>query len=155
MTRQQLAIIALLVAVPLFVIPLVSPIPDQEPHLKMTREGNGQLNPIQYLEQTVRYQTLSSPAQHLFATLFQDSGTTTVPLDEVPKPWARLAPDDQEPGGSPTYLQVVKNGRYYEVRLERFLPQPPLPAVVLRLGPLVAAIAVGNLAGYFLLTAEK
>ncbi len=151
MNRRWLTVIALLIALPLFAAPLVSPIPDQEPHLSVTSEDSG-TEPIQYLETSVQYQNLSNPAQRILDKSFQDSTTVSVPLDEVPEPWASLAPDKRR--GEATYLQAVRNGRYYEVRIERFLPQPPLPAVVLRLGPLAVAIALGDLAGYFFLTAE-
>jgi hypothetical protein len=170
MNRRHLAVVALIIAVPLFAAPLVSPVPDYGPHLQVatnnepvTFETEKRKENVLQNETTMRYQNLSASAKRFFDTsvkyysdvAFEKEGPTSFPLAEAPEPWATLAPADQGKGPDTTFVYVVKNGQYYSVVLFRFTPGPSLQELMLRLGPLLAAIGLGTVASYLFLTAEE
>ncbi|RRJ31459.1 hypothetical protein [Halocatena pleomorpha] len=166
MNRRHRAVIAVLIAVPLFVTPLVSPVPNYDAHIEMgvhqepvnqsaSETGQQQVGDAP----TVRYQNLSAPGQRLFDSGYNDTvwsgilmeDAPTVPLDEAPEPWATLVPTRSK---GATTVYVHRDGHYYETVLHRFTPKPSLPAFGLRLGSLLGAIGFGTLAGYFGLASE-
>jgi hypothetical protein len=167
MNRRHLAIIALIIAVPLFAAPLVSPVPDYGPPLEVL-PGN---EPLNFTNETVKekrlksvttvqYQTLSPAARHVFDAAYTNTDTMdttdyTVRLDKAPEPWFMLAPTNQDVGLDFGHLIIVKHGQYYSVPLSRFTPGPSLQEVMLRLGPLLGAIGLGTVADYLFLTAEE
>jgi hypothetical protein len=159
MNRRHLAVIAVVIAVGLFAAPLVSPVPDYGPHLEVdvydkpvkfstTEEKKDRLRN----ETTMRYRNLSAPAQRLFEKAYKHPGEEiSVRLDEAPETWATLVPEKSR------YAKLVyvhKDGHYYSMQLSQFTPGPSFLAFMLRLGPLLGAIGLGTLAGYFVLTAE-
>jgi hypothetical protein len=154
MNRRYLAVIALLVALGLFAAPLVSPIPNQEPHVRVDL-SKSKPDSFEDVKPTYRYQNLSDSAQHFFDTQVSTDDEPPIPLADVPAPWA---PSDNVTAraiaDAENDLQVVKHGRYYAMYLVWTVPQPPLTAVVPRFGALMAAIGLGTLAGYVALTAE-
>lgn len=158
MNRRLLAVIAVLIAVGLFGAPLVSPVPDYGPHLKVTvSDEPATFSTAEEKEKKLRnkttmdYQNLSAPAQHLFDTADKSQNTeTTVRMDEAPESLATLVPEDT----SSNIVYVHKDGHYYDTYLYRFTPKPSLQAFLLRVGSLLGAIGLGTLAGYFVLTAE-
>ena len=169
MNRRHLAVIALVIAVPLFAAPLVSPVPDYGPHLQVATNDEPVNFPTEKVKEsrlrnvtTLHYQQLSPSAQHVFntsvnydaAVMFAKSAPTSFPLDEAPEPWTTLASANQSGGLERSLVFVSKHGRYYAVRLIQFTPGPSFQAFMLRLGPLLAAIGLGTLAIYFVLTAE-
>lgn len=160
MNRRHLTVIAVVLAVGLFVAPLISPVPEYGPHLRVHANdepmnvstetgGESQLRS----GQTLRYGNLSSAAQQLIdeghtAERFGDE--PTVPLGEAPESFASLAPED----GAYSAVYVQKDGQYYAVELRQYTPSPSLLEFLLRIGSLFGAIALGTLAGYFTLTRE-
>ncbi|UPM44779.1 hypothetical protein [Halocatena salina] len=166
MNRRHRAVIAVLIAVPLFGAPLVSPVPNYDAHIEMgVHQEPVNQSAIETEKKqvgdvpTVHYQNLSVPAQRLFESGYNATWNgiliengPTVPLDEAPEPWATLIPTRSK--GDATTVYVHKDGHYYETKLHRFTPKPSLQAFGLRLGSLLGAIGFGTLAGYFGLTAE-
>jgi hypothetical protein len=161
MNRRRLASLALLLAVALFAFPLVSPVPAQEPKLAVDADDNPSEQPYNYTNETVYYDRLSPAAQQWF-----DAAPSTeriqpeniVPLDSPPEPWATFVPNNTTATSfleARTFVQVVKNDRYYHVTLFRITPKPPQQAVMMRLGPLVVSIVLFGLAGHLFLTAEN
>ncbi|MFC6964058.1 hypothetical protein [Halocatena marina] len=159
MNRRYLAVIAVLIAVPLFAGPLVSPVPDYGPHIEISADKvnfsseeekeEGIRN-----ETTIDYQNLSNSGQQLFDKADKRgwSSDTMVRFDEAPKSWTTNF--SQGFKAETNVIYVHKNGQYYHVNLHRFIPSPSFKAFMLRLGPLLGAIGLGTLAGYFVLTAE-
>jgi hypothetical protein len=159
MNRRHLAAIAMIIAVPLFAGPLVSPVPTYDAHLEVDVHGPLNFSTAEEKEArlrnetTVRYRTLSAPKQRLFERgTKQTDGEISVRLAEAPETWATLVPEQNRYSWTVVYVQ--KGGHYYSIRLSQFTPGPSFLAFMLRLGPLLAAIGLGTLAGYFVLTAE-
>ena len=156
MNRRMLAVIAMLVAVPLFVAPLVSPIPNPETSV-VVNIGPPQPDPVpaEYVGKTTyRYQNLSAAAQEFFDTQVSSDSRELIAPTAVPAPWV--------PPGNGTAAaiannsgQVLKKGQYYPMYIGTYTPQPPFVAAALRFGALGGAIGLGTLAGYFVLTAEN
>lgn len=179
MNRRHRAVIALVIAVGLFGAPLVSPVPNYDAHLQMENKpvnlstiekGDKQVGNMT----TVRYQTLSTPAQRFFDRVNKGNGSNErlqrafppdvvnkhngsddiiVPLDEVPKPWSTFVPKSGDYDRATVY--VHKDGQYYSMDIERSTPGPSFQALMLRLGSLLGAVGLGTLAGYFTLTTEE
>lgn len=159
MNRRHRAIMALVIALPLFAGPLVSPVPNYDAHLQMdTKSMNA--STMEENEKrwgnitTVRYQNLSTPAQRFFDRVNKHNGSDDImlPLTEVPKPWSTFVPKSGDYDRDIVY--VHKDDQYYLMDIRRLTPGPSLQAFMLRLGPLLGAIGLGTLAGYFTLTAE-
>lgn len=156
MNRRVLAFIVLLIAVPLFAAPLVAPIPNPEP-LVTVSIGPAEPDPVpaeygHVSQTTYRYQNLSAAAQHFFDTQNASDDETHLPPETVPAPWASRV-NATASAIATTDGQVVKDGQYYPMYVGMVTPQPPLSAVMPRFGALIAAIGLGDLAGYFFLTA--
>jgi hypothetical protein len=162
MNRRHLAVIAVVIAVGLFAAPLISPVPDYDAHLEVSviddpvNFSADNLDEIERRDVTkMRYQTLTAPAQRLFERAYKAEGYfngPTVPRDEAPESWVTLVPKGDHAMAS---VYVRKDGHYYRTRLSFVTPAPSLQAFMLRLGPLLGAIGLGTLAGYFVLTAEN
>lgn len=103
MNRRRFALIALVIAVGLYAGPLVSPVPDYGPHLRVTvqdepitfqsEEGEARLRNAT----TMDYRNLSTSAQRLFDRGYKQdrfSDWPTVRLDEVPRSWSTLVPTE-------------------------------------------------------------
>lgn len=182
MNRRHRAVIALVIAVGLFGAPLISPVPNYDAHLKMenkpvntsiVEEKENQKGNITM----VRYQNLSTSAQRFFDRVNNDNGSNErlqrafsytdisgmvknhngsddiiVPFDEAPKPWSTFVPKSGD--NNLETISVHKDGQYYLMDIHRDTPGPSLQAFMLRLGPLLGAIGLGTLAGYFTLTTE-
>jgi hypothetical protein len=158
MNRRHLAVIAVVIAVGLFGAPLISPVPTYDAHLAVDVYGPLKFSTTEEKEArlrnetTLRYRNLSSPAQRLFERgNKQPGGEISVRLDEAPETWATLVPEKSRYG---KLVYVHKDGHYYSIQLSQFTPGPSFLAFMLRLGPLLGAIGLGTLAGYFVLTAE-
>lgn len=159
MNRRHLAVIALVIAVGLFGAPLVSPVPDYGPHIDVgahpvnfttEQEKSSQLRNAT----TVDYQNLSDSTQHLFdrANKSDRRDDVTVRFEEAPDSLTTLFSNGSESELNQIY--VHKDEQYYHMDLYRFTPGPSLQTLMLRLGPLLGAIGLGTLAGYFVLTTE-
>lgn len=151
MNRRQLAVLAVVIAVPLFTIGLVAPVPDYGPHLEtsVSHQPDGKLNEE---NPTVAYRNLSTSAQQLFDEADNNGyNSVSVPMDDAPKSWATLVSEKEKTNGR--YVQ--KDGQYYLIYFTWTIPTPSFVTVVLRLGPLLGAIGLGTLAGYLVLTTEK
>jgi hypothetical protein len=162
MNRRRFANLVLLIAMALFAVPLVSPVPIQEPKLAVDASDNPSKHPYNFTNETVKtvyYDSLSPAAQQWFDTapsMETIQPENIVPLDSPPEPWVTFAPDTATSVDKAfTYVRVVKNDRYYMVTLTRIIPKPPQQAVMLRLGPLVGSIVLFGLAGHLFLTAEN
>lgn len=161
MNRRRLAVIALVIAVPLFGTPLVSPVPDYGPHLRVIVNDDPTTFPTEQAKEnqlrnttTMDYQNLSAHAQRLFErgyTTEQFADEPAVRLDEVPESWTTLVPNESDTG---RFIYIYKDDEYYYTGFQQFTPGPSLQAFILRLGPLIGAIGFGTLAGYFVLTIE-
>ncbi|WP_330631497.1 hypothetical protein [Halocatena halophila] len=168
MSRSNYAIIALLVAVPLFAGGLVAPVPDYDAHLQFDANATSNISETQSPE--IQYQNLSQPAQQLFdrikrgngsnATLQERfpniSGVTMNTSDDVIVPVATTPQDftqyhsDTERGGIHV---LVKDGEdNYEMYVYQATPKPSTQSVLLRLGALLGAITLGTVAAYLRLT---
>lgn len=159
MNRRHLAVVAMVIAVPLFAGPLVSPVPDYDAHLEMNVYGPENFSSSEEKadqlrnKTTVRYRNLSSPAQRLFERGNKHpGGEISVRLDEAPEMWATLV---SEKSRFAKLVYVHKDGQYYPVQLSQFTPGPSFLAFMLRVGPLIGAIGLGTVASYLFLTAEK
>ncbi|WP_248910114.1 hypothetical protein [Halocatena marina] len=166
----------LVLALVLFVFPIVSPVPAQDPAVEVLRDPNASSQPKQVASEIVRYQNLSSDAQQWFEELPRGKKSfeaETVPIDSPPEPWASFVPNESETNAQPangqidaqsdmrrllsvvTIVQVERNGRYHPVQLMRIEPRPPQQAVALRLGSLVGSIGLFGLAGQQWLTKNQ
>jgi hypothetical protein len=151
MNRRHLAVLALVIAVPLFTIGLGSPVPDYGPHLKIQvnhlpdgteREGI----------QSVEYRNLSPSAQQLFDKADNNGNNDlSVQMDDAPKSWATLVSEDVQTNR----ISVQKDGQFYMVYFVWYIPTPSFVTLMLRLGPLLGAIGLGTLAGFLVLTTER
>jgi hypothetical protein len=159
MNRRHLAVIAMLIAVPLFGAPLVSPVPTYDAHLEVGVYNEPTTWPTEQAKEkelrnttTLRYRNLSAPAQRLFDRAYKQPGEEiSVRLAEAPETWGALVPEKSR---YLDFVYVYKDGHYYSVQLSQYTPGPSFLAFMLRLGPLLGAIGLGTLAGYFVLTAE-
>lgn len=161
MNRRRFALIALVIAVGLYAGPLVSPVPDYGPHLRVTVQEDPMTFQTEEAKETqlrntttMRYRNLSGHAQRLFDRGYKQerySDEPTVRLDEAPESWTTLIPKERYDSVS---VYVHKDGQYYYMGLSRFTPGPSFGAFMLRLGPLLGAVGLGTLAGFFVLTAE-
>lgn len=165
MNRQYLLGGLVVLALVLFAVPLVSPVPAQEPAAEVLRDPNSSDQPYPVTNETVAYENLSSDAQRWFDELPQSEesyAAEIVPIDSPPEPWASFVPNGSEMNASPgndqidqqrrfwslfTYAQVEKDDRYHLVALKRIEPRPPQQAVALRLGALVSSIGLLGFAG--------
>ena len=157
MTRRHLAVIAVLIAVGLFVAPLVSPVPDYAPRLEVDVNSEpSDFSTEAEREQeignttTMRYQNLSPSAQRLFERGLKSETEVTVQYDEAPEAFATLVPTS----GYSESVYVRKDGQYYFMVLAQTTRQPSFLAFMLRAGAFLGAVGLGSLAGYFVLTAE-
>lgn len=161
MNRRHLASLVLVLAVALFMIPLVSPVQTQEPKLAVDTGDTPSKQPHNFTDETVRYQQLSPAAQQWFDSV--PTGETIrqeniVPLDSPPEPWTTFVPnatDTTNISDVRSTVQVVKNDSYYILILLRITPKPPQQAVMMRLGPLVVSVGLFGLAGHLFLSAER
>lgn len=148
----------LAIAIPLFVSPLIFPISDTGVHLEVDVSDNSSdistLGEEWKKDQTIlRYQNFSPTAQRLYDRAAEnDDNEAIVTIDKAPESLIALLPEETEGASHSIYVQ--KDGQYYRMNLHRFTPKPSLQAFMLRLGPLLGAIGLGTLAGYFVLTAE-
>ncbi|UPM44821.1 hypothetical protein [Halocatena salina] len=157
MNRRILAGIAMLVAVSLFVAPLVSPIPNPETDVVVSI-GPPEPDPVpaeygSVAKTTYRYQNLPAAAQEFFDDQVSTDSRELIVPTEVPAPWA---PPSKATAASIANNsgQVLKKGQYYPMYIGTYTPQPPLLAAIPRFGALVGAIGSGTISGYFILTAE-
>lgn len=159
MNRRHRALIAVFIAIPLFAGPLVSPVPDHDPHIEVSVDSMNFSTEDEKEKKlknstTMHYQNSSASAQRLFDTANKGGreDDVTTRFEEAPTSWTTLF--SKEPGGETNRIYVHKDGQYYYMNLHRHTPKPSLQAFMLRLGPLLGAIGLGTLAGYFVLTAE-
>ncbi|RRJ34000.1 hypothetical protein [Halocatena pleomorpha] len=147
MNRRHLAVLAVVIAVPLFTIGLISPVPDYGPQLETSvyHQPDGNLNEE---TPTVAYRNLSTDAQQLFDKANNNGpNSAAVPIDDAPTSWATLVSETAETNER----YVRKNGKIYGVYLTWDVPAPSFGTVMLRLGPLLGAIGLGTLAGFLIL----
>ncbi len=159
----------LVLALVLYALPLVSPVPAQDPAVEVVRDPNSSNQSYPVTNETVAYENLSPNAQQWFDKLPQSersSAAKVVPINSPPEPWASFVPNGSETNARPangqideqidetrriwsvlTYVQVVKDDRYHFVVLARIEPRPPQQAVALRLGSLVGSIGLLGFAG--------
>ncbi|UPM44162.1 hypothetical protein [Halocatena salina] len=153
MNRRHLAVIALVIAVPLFTVGLVSPVPEYEPHLDIAVSNS--VDDQEELNEDItkmEYQNLSTSAQQLFKkSNNNEHSSVSIPTDEAPNSWATLVSESTQSHR----IYVHKGGQYHLTWITWSVPTPPLAAVMLRLGPLLGAIGLGTLAGVLILTTEK
>lgn len=149
MHRRQLAVIALLVALPLFVFPVVSPPPEPEPRLSahVTEIGSG----VSEDEFTVyNYTNLSTPARDLFDEANGVSTYVAVPASDAPDRFLAIA--DNEHSSS---ALVVREGRYFSLDLDVEHPDPSAGALLSRAVPFVLAVVLGCAGGYALVNSGE
>lgn len=148
----------LTIAVPLFASPHIFPISDTGVHFEMdvsdTPRNVSTIDEEWKKDRTIlRYQNFSAAAQRLYDTATENGDNEViVTIDEAPESLVAHLPEKTEGVSHSIYVQ--KDGQYYHTNLHRFTPKPSLGAFMLRLGPLLGAIGLGTLAGYFVLTAE-
>lgn len=165
MNRRRLIGGVVILALMLYALPLVSPVPAQEPAVEVLRDPNGSTQSYAIANETVQYENLSPAAQQWFDELPQSErrqAATVVPIDSPPEPWASFVLNGSEtsnPEASEqlnetqrirsvlTYIQVVKDDQYHLVIFTRIEPRPSQQAVALRLGSLVGSIGLFGLAG--------
>lgn len=153
MNRRHLAVLAVVIAVPLFTIGLISPVPDYGPHLETTVSTTvSEKKELNKNITTVEYQNLSSSAQQLFDTADNNGHSeVSVPMDEAPKSWATSVSEST----LSNRIYVQKDGQYHFMWLVWTIPTPSLVTLMLRLGPLFGAVGLGTLVGYLVLTADS
>lgn len=164
MNHRHFLGVVLVGALVLFAVPLVSPVPAQDPAVEVLRYPNSTAEPQPFTNETVHYNNLSPAARQWFDELprsEQQFEAKVVPIESPPAPWASFVPNGSETSNAATeqidrrqriwsfltYVQVERDGRYHLVGLMRIEPLPPQQAVALRLGSLVGSIGLFGLAG--------
>jgi hypothetical protein len=157
MNRRPLAIIAVIIAVGLFIAPLISPVPDHAPRLEVDAASEpSDFSSVEEREKeignttTLRYQNLSPAAQRLFEKGSTQPDGVTVRYKKAPEVFTTLIPRS----GSGEIVYVQKDGQYYYMVLGQNTRQPSLLAFMLRAGSFLGAVGLATLAGYFVLTAK-
>ncbi len=167
MNRSNYAIIALLIAVPLFAGGLVAPVPDYDAHLQLDATA---VSNVSGTTTELRYQNLSQPAQRLFdrvkrgqgsnATLqerfpnisgvtMNSSDDVVIPVASTPQDFTQYHSDTERHG----IRVLVKDGEdNYEMEITQRTPNPSPQSVLLRLGALLGAITLGTVAAYLKLS---
>lgn len=146
-SHRYFATAALLIALPLFAFPLVSPPPEPEPQVnvyahELPEEFDGQ----NVDGTTYHYANLSAPAQEFFDRVTQ--GSVQASVDTVPDPF------EDPPDTSRRDTFVVRDGQYYDVRIHRYQPSPSGTAVIARLGSFAGSVVFGLGGAYVLFDGE-
>jgi len=148
MNRYLIGVLAVLVALPLFAFPLVSPVSQGSQQLRLDTDPFGsEINSSEY-EPRVNYSSLSTDAQELFdRARNSDSGGVRVDAESAPTQWRERA-ENQTVRALLVY--GTDDGGNYMTYTDLYTPGPDGADVLTRLGSLVASILIGISGAYLI-----